>query len=291
MSRKAKASVLFIILVSIVTGLIGFNDNKQNALPKGPFTLIEPDVLYTISPRNSDAPSLTDQGIVEGVQQEYRIHLRKGKSYYTDMSVGWRDEVYIALFEDNSLLGEAWCGWQARCHFTVDAEHDIQATLKIRSTGIENTPFTIAIYDATNRGIFSRFTPKRSADISVAPMPVIEQDGIYSGTFYASNSPLFWDGTGNLNDYRLTLNQNDTVMVKATSSGPDIGVSLYDGVKRLASGFKQDDDPDACFKIKVLATGQYVVRIWTKDLQNKKSQDFIFELAQGSNAQSQQCNN
>lgn len=289
MNYKTKIISLFIILLSIIIGLIWINTTKRNELPKVSFPTIEANVLYLISPHNSDAPSLSDGGQYEGVQQEYRILLQRGKTYYTDMNVDWRDAVYVALFEDNKLLGQTSCGWQARCNFIVVAEHDIWATLKVRSTGIKNIPFTVAVYDATGHGMFSGFRPKHNSDITAAPIPFIENDGVYHGTFYASNSPLFWTGKGSLNDYRISLNQDDTIMVKADSSGANIGVSLYNEEKRYAQGFKRGDDTDACFKVKIPDAGQYIIRVWTKDLQNKKSQDFILQLVRGNNAKLKEC--
>lgn len=272
----------FLIILLIVAGLAGVAllniGNDQNNLPRPPIPSLEPGVIYTVTMTSEDAPYFSDRGAVTGVQQDYLVNLKAGNSYWFESSVGWLG-MEASLSEDGLLLGEMECGYNARCNFSVKPTKDTVALLRVKGDADSwKRAFTLDI-SVNDDDIFSRKPSSRTGKLYPASIPVVSSNVIYTGAFRTSDSPVFRNGEGSLQDYRIHLSAGQRVLVNVKSKGFDVGISLMNNKLNSLEREFSDDGYNACIDANVAEEGMYLIRLTTGDTRALKNGDFTLEVS------------
>ncbi|MGF6088215.1 hypothetical protein [Pseudomonas sp. 18173] len=278
MPKTLKTTLFLFALMAAIAMAAFINHNIQISLPRTPLPTIESEVVYVVNLVPADAPYLGKSGALEGVQQDYRIHLKADKTYMFEVAVGWLG-VEVSLYNEGRLLGDTSCGYNARCKFFAQLPQDGWGTIRI-SRGVGEKPESFSLEVRRVKNAFYR--GKQSDRISIlqaAPMPIIDFDVVYDGNMAASDAPAFFNGGGNIQDFRVRLKAGQTVLAQAKSTEFDILVDIYGEDRRLGFDAANDITPQACAQAKAPKDGLYTLRVTAIDLAKSQTGSFTLEVS------------
>jgi hypothetical protein len=264
-------------MTSIAIALFNHHD-IQISLPRLPLPTIESDVVYIVNLAPSDAPHIGKGGGLDGVQQDYRIHLKAGKTYMFEVAVGWL-EAEVSLYNENRLLGDTSCGYNARCKFFAQSPQDSWGTVRI-SGGVGEKPekFSLEVRRVKN-AIFLGKQSDRIRVLQSASIPIINFNVVYDGEIKASDAPTFFNGRENSQDFRIHLEAGQTALAQAKSKGFDISVGIYGEDRKFDFDIDDGVTPHTCVQVTAPEDGLYTLRVTALDLQKSQTGSFTLEVS------------
>lgn len=262
MLKNTKIKYVFTTLAIGVACLAIYQINTYKpSLPRQVTEEIEPGTLYQIKMTFDNPPIFG----VWGVQQDYLVPLNAGQLYRFEAKVNWTS-AGATLTNNQRVLGELNCGYNARCNFTVKPEQDILALLRIYTDDPDNE-FTLDIRKEDN-SFFGSEQSERTEILKPAPIPIIDTNTTYTGNFFKSDAPLFRNGLGYVQDYRIHLSEGQNVKIGFKQDGIKAGIQILDReLKTLDTDFmlRDEQDPNLCIETKATYDGMYLIRILSKD--------------------------
>lgn len=150
--------------------------------------------------------------------------------------------------------------------FQLNRRKIVGGGLKIVGDTTDNTqPISIEI-----RPIESVFNPgvrsHRRENLPASSIPIINTDVVYHGEVSVSDLPFYESGEGRRQYYQVNLSAGQDVLIRAQSSGLDIGVSLKNVYHELKRKFSDDNSQEACIQVKIPEDGLYTIPVITSDI-------------------------
>lgn len=276
MSKNTKIKYVVITLIMGIVFLTMYQINiYKPSLPHPTAKVIEPGTLYPIKMTLDNPPIFG----ARGVQQDYLVPLNAEQLYRFEIRVNWTS-VGATLTNNQIVLGELHCGYNARCHFTVKPEQDTMALLRVYTDDPDNE-FTLDIRKENN-SFFGSKQSERSEIPNPTPIPVIDTNTTFTGNFSKSDAPLFKNGLGYVQDYRIHLSEGQNVKIRFKQDGIRAGIQILDReLKILDTDFmlRDNQDPKLCIETKAAYDGMYLLRILSKDPNAFKNGKYTLDIS------------
>lgn len=260
--KHTKEILLSICVILFLTVCLAFFwAKKNNNLPQMALPELQKGIVYDVSLNSSDIPPVTENGML----RFYRIPLDAGQRYRFESHVEW-DEITAVLFIDGKKVDDMNCGYNATCHFSVEPEKDSWGILKIvGAINHDKQPVSIEV-----RPIKSVFNPGSSSlrreNLPPSSIPIINTDVVYHGEVSAADLPLYNSGEGRRQYYQVKLNAGQDVLIRAKSSGLDIGVILKNVYHQFKEKYSTEDSYEVCFHVNIPKDGLYTIPVITRDI-------------------------
>lgn len=264
------------LVLGIVCLVIYHLTLNKHSLPRPAIKMLEPGTLYTLKLTLDDPRSFG----MSVVQQDYLVPLNAGQLYRFETRVGWMS-VKATLTDNQKRLEELHCGYSARCSFTVKPEQNTLALLRVYTDDLDSE-FTLDIRKEDNLFVGSKQS-ERTEVLKPTPIPVIDTNTTYTGEFLKTDAPLYTDGIGYVQHYRIQLAEGQNVTINLEQNGIDAGVEILDReLKTLESDFMHPDEKESnlCIETKAAYDGMYLIRILSRDPKTLENGKFKLGITQ-----------
>ena len=276
--RKYAVTTLVLGIVCFAIYLININNPS---LPRHVPKMIEPGTLYTMK-MTSDNPRVFGG---PGVQQDYLVSLHAGQQYRFEARVNWMS-VKATLTNNKKILEELSCGYNARCSFIMKPEQNILALLRVYTDDLDSD-FTLDIRKEDN-SLFGSKQSERTETLTPTPPPIITTNTTYTGKFFKSDVPLYTDGLGYIQDYRIHLAEGQNIKISFEQNGISSGIQIFDReLKTLDTDFLFDDNQsrNLCIETKATYDEMYLIRILSEDPNALENGKFKLDISTPSSGE------